>query len=175
MAMLWIFIVVALFIQEPATTDAAIFLVRQNDLNLWLINGIWLAATVIDIFLGYALGKWVQVRFADTRLVRWAQKWVRLIEDFIGRRGERAVVVLLGVINFPYLNAFLFSWLKLSFRNMFILLFIGNTVYWLIAWGINIGVRSVVGDPHTALYIVIGLGLLFSVVSKAVLSKLLKK
>jgi membrane protein YqaA with SNARE-associated domain len=175
MTRVWLFIIVALFIQEPATTDAAIFQVRHLVLNLWLINAIWILATVIDIMAGYWIGKWAQKRFKDTRIVRFAERWAARIEEFIGRSGEKFALILIGIVNFPYLNAFLFSWLKLSFRNIFILIFIGDAIYWAIEWGINIGVRSVFTDSHTALYIVVVLGLFFSIASKTILNQVLRR
>ena len=171
----WLFILLTLFVQEPTSTDAAIFLVRENHINLWLINILWLVATTIDIAVGYALGKWIQRTFQETRFGRWAEKWAVRIENFIGKNGERFTIILLGIINFPYLNAFIVSWLKLNFKNIFILIFIGDAIYWGIAWAINIGVRNYVADPHVALYVVVGIGLAFSVSSKALLNKLLKK
>jgi len=172
---LWLFIIAAIFIQEPASTDAAIFQVRTHGINLWLINAIWLAATAVDIALGYAIGKWVQKRFAESRLIKASERWADRIADFIGRAGERLAIILIGVINFPYLNAFIFSWLKLRFRTLFILIFIGDAIYWAIEWAINIGVRSVITDSHTALYVVVALGLVLSVISKVILNKVLKK
>ena len=171
----WLFILLALFVQEPTSLDAAIFLVRENHINLWFINFLWLVATTIDIVLGYALGKWMQKAFQETRFGKWAEKWAVRIENFIGTNGERFTIILLGIINFPWLNAFLVSWLRLTFRNIFILIFIGDAIYWGIAWAINIGVRNYVADPRVALYVVIGIGLAFSVGSKALLNKLLKK
>jgi len=171
----WTFIIFALFIQEPASTDAAIFLIREQHINLWLINLIWATATVIDITVGYLIGKWIQRRFQNAKLVKWSERWATRIENFIGRKGERFSLILLGIINFPYLNAFLASWLKLSFKNVFILIFIGDTLYWIIEWVINVSVRSYFSDSHTVLYVVVGLGLLFSIVSKAILNKILKK
>ena len=170
---LWLFIVIALFLQEPASTDAAIFLIRENHLNLWLINLMWFIATVIDISLGYIIGKIIQQKFKNTKLVNWSRRWAIKIENFIGERGERFAVILLGIINFPYLNAFLVSWLKLSFKNIFILIFIGDAGYWIIEWIINISVRNNITNPHLALYIVVGIGLLLSIVSKTILTKII--
>lgn len=171
----WLFIILTLFVQEPTSLDAGIFLVRQHDLNLWLINALWLIATMIDITIGYALGKWVQRTFEDTKFGRWAHAWAVRIENFIGTNGERFTIILLGIINFPWLNAFIGSWLRLTFKNIFILIFIGDAIYWGIAWAINIGVRNYVADPHVALYVVVGIGLAFSIGSKALLNKLLRK
>lgn len=170
----WFFIVLALFIQEPASTDAAIFQIRQLHLNLWLVNLIWLTASIIDIGVAYWLGKKLQTQFQDAKLVSWASVWANRIENFIGQRGERFALILLGVINFPYLNSFLASWLKIPFRNVFTLILIGDAIYWGIEWGINIGVRDFIIDPHLALYTIVGAGLVFSLFSKLILSKVLK-
>lgn len=170
---IWLFIIVALFIQEPTSTDAAIFQVRHLHFNLFLINFIWLIATIIDIWLGYAIGKLIQGKFQGTKFETWSFKWATRVENFIGKKGEKFALILLGIINFPYVNSFLASWLKISFKNIFILIFIGDAIYWAIAWGINIGVRNFIVDPHTALYVVIGVGLLFSILAKTIMNKVL--
>ncbi|MBI2623816.1 MAG: hypothetical protein HYW65_04620 [Candidatus Liptonbacteria bacterium] len=172
--MTWLLIVLALFIQEPASTDAAIFQARHLGLNLWLFNSIWAAATVADIWVGYFLGKWIQKRFADGKFEKFSHTWAERVENFIGERGEKFALVLLGIINFPYLNSFLASWLKFPFKKVCILIFIGDAVYWVIAWGINLGVRSLITDSRLALYVVVGIGLIFAIVSKAILDRVLK-
>ncbi|MCX6757747.1 MAG: hypothetical protein NTZ44_02625 [Candidatus Nomurabacteria bacterium] len=174
MKKIWIFILITLFIQEPASTDAAIFQIRTLHINIFLINFIWIIATVFDIWFGYKVGKFVQKKFKDTRFELWSFRWAGRIENFIGQKGKKFVLILLGIINFPYANSFLASWLTLSFKDIFTYLFIGDVLYWAIEWGINIGVRSFVIDPHLALYIVIGAGLLLLVISKIILSKVLK-
>jgi len=171
----WLLITLAVIIQEPASTDAAIFQARHLGLNLWIVNLIWLAATLVDIYLGYRIGKWIQKKYAGKKFVVVAEKLASKIENFIGRSGENFALILIGVINFPYLNAFLASWLPIRFRNAFVLILIGDAIYWAIEWGINIGVRTHVSDPHTALYIVIFLGLLFSVLSKTILNRIMRK
>lgn len=132
-------------------------------------------ATTIDICAGYVVGKWIQKRFQGTRFSIWSEHWANKIENLIGKKGEKFAIALLGVINFPYVNSFFISWLKLPFRNIFILLFVGDLMYWIIAWLINISIRNYFSNPHTVLYIVIGIGLLISIVSKFVLTKILKK
>lgn len=175
MKKIWLFIIVSLFIQEPTSTDAAIFQVRHLHLNLFLVNFIWLIATIVDIWLGFAVGKLIQSKFQRTKFENWSFGWATRAENFIGKNGEKFSLILLGVINFPYVNSFLASWLKISFKTIFMLIFIGDAIYWVIAWGINIGVRNFVVDPHTALYVVIGSGLLFSILAKTIMSKVLKE
>ena len=171
----WLFIIITLIIQEPASTDAAIFQARHLGLNLWIVHLIWLAATMLDIWLGYKIGKWVQKKFHGTKFELFAEKWAGKFERFIGERGEKSTLVLLGVVNFPYINTFLASWFRIPFKNVFILVLIGDAIYYSIEWGINIGVRHFIVDPHIALYAVIALGLLFSIFSKKILNKMIKK
>ena len=171
---LWLFIIAALFFQEPATTDTALFQARQNHLNLYLIHCIYIIATIIDIYGGFFIGKWIQEKFKDTRFEKFSHKWADKIENFIGRKGEKFVLILLAVINFPWANAFLASWLKISFKNVLLYIFIGNCIWYGIEWGINLGLRSLIPDPHLALYAIAGTALLFSIFSKAVFNKLLK-
>lgn len=171
---IWLFVIVALFFQEPATTDAAFFQARQNHLNIWVIHLIYIVATLIDICVGYSLGKWLQKSTKESRFERFSSNWASKVERFIGRRGEKFVLILLGIINFPWLNAFLASWLRIPFRSVLLLIFIGNGIWYAIEWGINLGLRSLIPDPHLALYAVVGTALLFSVFSKVIMNKVLK-
>ena len=174
MKKIWLFILIALFVQEPASTDAAIFQIRHLHLNLFLINLIWFVATCIDIYGGYKIGKWVQIRFQEKKFIRKSKEWATKIEHFVGLKGEKFALVLLGIINFPYLNSFLISWTEIPFKNAFVLIFIGDALYWSIEWGINIGIRGFFTDPHTALYVIVGAGLVLSIISKMILNKVLK-
>ena len=174
MKKIWLFVIVSLFIQEPTSTDAAIFQIRHFHFNIFWINLIWIIATVFDIWLGYIIGKCIQKKFQGKKIEVWSSKWATRVENFIGKKGEKFALILLGIINFPYINSFLASWLKISFKNVFMLIFIGDAIYWAIAWGINIGVRNFIIDPHLALYVVVGASLLFSILAKSILSKVLK-
>ncbi len=173
MKSIWSLIILTLFVQEAASTDVAIFQVRHLHFNLWIINLMWVIATSIDILVGYWIGKKIQEKFKGSKFETFGRKWSAKTEDLIGKKGQRFALLVLGIINFPYANAFISSWLSIPFKNVFILLFIGDALYWGIEWGVNIGVRGFAG-PHTALYIVIGLGLLISIFSKIIFNKILK-
>lgn len=172
---LWFFIIFSLIVQEPASTDATIFLVRENHINLILIHTIWLFATLMDITIGYIIGKWIQTKSKDTKVGIWAKQWAERIEYVIGKRGEYFAIILISIINFPYLNAFILSWLNIRFRKLLILIFLGDLIYWIIEWIINIGVRNNIQNSHTVLYVVVILGLVLLIVSKILLNKIFKK
>lgn len=170
----WLFVIATLFIQEPATTDAALFQVRHLHLNIWLVNVFWFVATVIDIMVGYYAGKLIQYAARNTSFERWSWKWAEKAENFIGVQGEKTALILFGIINFPYVSSFVGSWLRIRFRTLFICLLLGDAIYWAIEWGINLGVRGLFDNPHTALFVVVGVAFVFSLFSKAILSKVLK-
>lgn len=155
--MILFLIILALFVQEPASTDAAIFHIRELHLNLWLMHSLWLVATVIDIVVGYKVGKYFQIRHSGRTVIQKIQKWTHALEEFIGKKGEIFAIVLIGIINFPWLNAFLVSWLRVPFKRIFWLLLLGDLIYWIVAWMINIGVRFFVTDSRMALYGVVGI------------------
>lgn len=131
-------IILALFVQEPASTDAAIFQIRELHLNLWFVHSLWLAATVIDIAVGYKLGKYFQTRYLGSAVIQKIKRWTYALEEFVGRKGEVFAIILIGIINFPWLNAFFVSWLRVPFKRLFWLLLFGDLIYWIIAWMINI-------------------------------------
>ncbi len=170
----WIFVAIALIFQEPATTDASLFQVRENHLNLLIVHLIWFLATCFDIWFGFTLGKYVQKRFQGSGLERISNNWAEKIEKFIGKSGEKFALILLGIINFPYLNSFLASWLKMPFRSIFVLIFIGDVIWYVVEWMINLGVRGLIPDPHLALYVIVGIALILSISYKSLLSKILK-
>ncbi len=171
---IWWLVILALIFQEPATTDATFFQARQQNLNLWIIHLIWFLATCFDIWFGFVLGKWLQRKFQDSRIVTFSNGLAGKVDGFIGRRGEKFALILLGTINFPYINSFLASWLKLPFKSIFVLIFIGDAIWYAIEWMINLGVRSLIPDPHLALYVIVGTALLLSIFYKSLLGKILR-
>lgn len=171
----WLLVILVFFIQEPASTDAIIFQARHLGLNLFIFNSVWLLVTSIDIWLGYLIGKKVQEKYKNTRFEKFSRKWADRVENFVGKKGEKIALVFLGFINFPYLNSFLASWLNISFKNMFYPILIGDGIYWVTAWAINIGIRGFFTNSHTALYVIIAIGLLFSIFSKIIFDKVVAR
>lgn len=160
----WIFIISTLFLQEPASTGAAILVIREYGINVGFINFLWFLATSFDIAVGYGIGVWVRRRFPRSRFVRWAEKEAAYVEEHLGKRGADLSAFLLGFVSIAYINGFLFSWLKISFQRSFTFILLGNAAYWAAAWLLAIGVRSVVDDWRIALVVVIGAGLLLSLI-----------
>jgi hypothetical protein len=139
------------------------------------VHLVWIVATAIDIWLGFKIGKWLKRFWSGTKFETFSKTWAARIEHFIGKKGEKFVLMLLGVINFPWANSFLFSWLDWDYRTMFIFIFIGDAIWYALEWGINVGVRSIIPDPHLTIYMVVLGGLSFGIISKLILNRVLKK
>lgn len=168
------FIIPILIVQEPVSTDTGIFFIREYHLNLFLINILFVVLSILDIFIGYYLGKYLQKRFSYKKIIIKSKNIASRLENFIGRKGETFSLILIGIINMPYLNSFVASWLNMKFKKVLTLIFIGDVIWWCISWYINIKVRQNVSNPHTALYIVVSIALIISIFSRYIFKKILK-
>lgn len=172
---LWIFIIVTLFIQERVSTDAALFQARVHNYNIWIIHFIWLVATSSTIIAGYIVGKLIQKRLKGSHLSNNIYGFSKKIEHAIGKQGEKYAFILLGLVNFPYLNGLLASVVNVPFRILFPLMFLGDGVWYVTTWIINIYIRNHVENTNIALYIVIGTGVVFGIIYKMLFNLLTKK
>lgn len=172
---IWWFVISALILQESATMDAALVLAAQAHLDLWLIHGIWVAATAFDIWLGWEIGKRLHGIIRTSRMGPFVERWTARIRGFMGARGEKVVLVLLGLVNFPWANAFLASWLDVDYRSAFIFIFIGDALWYALEWGIVAGLGSLGRNPHAAIIIVVAGALILGAIAKVVIDKVVRK
>ena len=172
---LWVFIVVTLFIQERVSTDAALFQARIHNYNSWIIHLIWFTATSLTIIAGYVGGKLIQKRLNGSNLANKIRGFSNKIEHIIGKQGEKYAFILLGLVNFPYLNGVLASVVNVPFRVLFPLMFLGDAVWYVSTWILNIYIRNHVESSSIALYIVIGTGIVLGIIYKMIFNILTKK
>ncbi|MEI6352773.1 MAG: hypothetical protein WCO35_02450 [Candidatus Nomurabacteria bacterium] len=168
------FIIPILIIQEPVSTDTGIFFIRENHLNLFLINILFVLLSVLDITVAYFLGKYLQKRFSHKKIIIKSKTIASKLENFIGKKGEFFSLILIGIINTPYLDSFLASWLNIKFKKVLTLVLIGDVIWWCISWYINIKVRQNVSNPYAALYVVVFIALIITIFSRYILKKVLK-
>ena len=171
----WLLLVAILVIQELASANAILLFAYQQHHNLWLVHGIFLAATTVDIYIGYYFGKWIQKKRPAGKLVVLAKKWAVKIESVMGMTGQKLWLLLLGALNFPHVDAFLASWLNLSFPEIFLFLFLGDLLWYVSEWLIILGVHSFVVNPATAIYVTIGISIILSVIARFASKKILDK
>ncbi len=153
---LWLFIIGALIVQELAASNAALLLALENHFNLWVVHAIFVAATALDIAIGYWAGKWVQKYFQGRPFATRAEGWARQAEDYAGETGQHLALLLLGLLNFVYIDAFVVSWLKMPFRDVFLFLFVGDLLWYAAEWLLVMGVHSLVPNPYWGVLAVIG-------------------
>lgn len=157
---LWLLIVSVLIPQEFATTAIVLVIAMQNNFPIWLINLIWLVTTSLDIYVGYMLGKITLEKSHGTRFYYWAERWIKKGRSRLGLRGEKFSLALLGIIDFPYINAFIGAWIGLPFNMAFLLTLAGNFIWFLFLWGTVLGLSAFVSNPDIIFLILIVAGIL---------------
>jgi hypothetical protein len=157
---IWLLITATLIPQEFATSAIVFIIAIQNNFPIWAINIIWLCTTSLDMYVGYMLGKFTQEKLEGTRFFNWAERWIKRGRAEIGLHGEKMSLSLLGVINFPFINAFIGSWIGLSFKMTFLLTLAGNFVWFLFLWGTVLGLSEFISNPNIIILILLVAGVL---------------
>jgi membrane protein YqaA with SNARE-associated domain len=162
---LWLLIALALTFQEGLSVLAVLLRAYQLHYSLWIIHAIWLAVTVAQITLAYHFGKWVQKRFARSRFEQWAEKSAQKLEKSIDKNGEKLALILLSSIISPAIAAFLASWLEIPFSNIFIFTLLGDCFWYASTWATVLGAFHILSIEKYGLLIVIGIAIIFVVIS----------
>lgn len=160
MSPLWALITAAFFIQEFASTALVLVVAQNSGLSLWPIHIIWAVATLIDMYAGYLLGTLLKKKFAKNRFMRSIEKRMKDATGALGNHGTNITLMLLGIINFPYLNTFIASWIGVPMNTAFLFTIIGNFIWYLILWGTVLGLTSFINNPSIILLILIVIGVL---------------
>lgn len=165
MVLQWLIITIVLVLQESASMGATMVLAYHGGLNLWLFNFIWVVATVMDVYIGFLVGRYLKVRSTGiTRFSRVAEEWSDRLGKYIGHAGRSLSLILLGLILFPYMAAFITSWLGIGLEETVVLIFIGNLVWYLIAWGAVLGATVFLPNIVTGIALAIILVIILNVI-----------
>jgi membrane protein YqaA with SNARE-associated domain len=155
MVTLWLSLIFALIVQEFASAGAALIAAQQNHLNFWLVNVVWLCGTIFDILFGYLLAKRLKT-VVHPRWVQHSERRVKRLQARIGKYGENIALLLLAIIDYPWLNSFIGSWLDIPFKNILICTLIGNLVWYAIEWAGVLGI--VTFAPHFNYWLLVAAG-----------------
>ncbi len=136
MIKLWLLLTFSLIVQEGAAFTTALYLSIQNHVSAWLIHIAFVCATSFDIWLGYHLGGYIDRKFLHNS---WIQRWVKKHSHWINKPGREWILILTGIINFPFLNGVLASWLELPFKLIFVTTMIGDLIAYSLLWAIALG------------------------------------
>lgn len=145
---IWIYIAAAMLVQELAVVAAALGFAYRMGLNIFLVHGIWLVATVIDTIVGFKVGAWIRKKFATSLVARHAESLAGSLERRISTNGRRLTLVVFGFLNFPYVNGFIGSWLSLSFRDTLLFTLVGDFLWYVSIWGAVAGINIVPADSR---------------------------
>ena len=164
-------LLLAVFIpQEFISAGAVLLLARQAQYPFWIIHLIWLSTTIFDMYIGYALGGLIRKRFRGTKFIARTDRWAERVGGALGKYGQRLSLTVLGFVNFPYLNTFFASWLKLPMRTAFIFTFIGNLAWYLALLATIFGAAALIPDQR-----VIFLALIIAGIASNILFRFYRK
>jgi hypothetical protein len=155
---LWILVAGVLIPQEFASTAIVFVIALQNNFPIWEINAIWICVTLLDMYVGFTLGKFTREKLQGTRFFNWAERLIQKGRQHLGKHGEKMSLALFGIVDFPYVNAFIGAWLGLP-RNMAILLTLaGNFIWFLFLWGTVLGLSSLISNTDIIILILVVVG-----------------
>ncbi len=133
----WLSTIVIFFVQETAFITSRIVVLYGQGVNPWLLHFLFIFATTCDIFIGFAIGQYLHKRFLHgSRFELWVKKEAK----FLKQHHWGYLLTLSGVVNFPYVNAILGSWMDLPFWRVFVATLIGDSVSYALYWGFALGI-----------------------------------
>jgi hypothetical protein len=172
----WIWATLFLFLQESVTTSGVMESAYSGRHNLYIFTLIFFIATISEIFLFFKIGKLIQIKGQDLKIVEWTRKYLHNAEHFVGSRAKRIFLVLLSASLLPpSATSFISSWLEISFKEIFICLLLGNILWYITCWMVVLSVTFFVKDPQAALYYVLGVSLVLVLVQKVIGQIVFKK
>lgn len=157
----WLVILLILFVQETVTLNGLLAKVFQGEYSIFIITVLFVFATVVDIFIGYGIERYVKKRWNKGKVKAFAKSWSARLFSYVGKRGVRFYLLLLGYFSFPYLNAFITAWLDIPFWDSFWYLFAGNIIFYISVSLLVLGITSVIPNPFYALLAVIAVTVVF--------------
>ncbi len=155
---LWILVAGVLIPQEFASTAIVFVIALERNFPIWEINVLWICMTCFDMYVGYTLGSYIKRKLGGTRFFHWIEKLADKMKTLLGLHGEKLSLALLGIIDFPYLNAFLGAWIGLPLGMTFVLTLAGNFIWYLFLWGTVLGLSSFISNPDIIILILVVIG-----------------
>jgi len=160
---LWLLLTGALLIQEGLSVTLLLLRAYQEHYFLWAIHFIWLAVTVIQIYIGFYLGKWIQKRFANSKFERWMKKSTHRLDKYIGTSGEAIALMLVAGVVSPAIAALGAAWLDISFTSVLTFALIGDLFWYVSEWATVFGVSHLFGNSVVEIVVVVVGGIAFAV------------
>lgn len=167
----WSAIIPVFLLQEFASVTALLAYAYKNGGDLLALHFAWVAATLVDLFAGYLVGKWLGDRFRNARLRRWLQRFAEKWQGRVGKSGQALSLLFLGFLLYPYLAAFIAAWAGASLNDTIFYLSLGNIAWYLFSWGTVIGLTALVPNFEWLIVAIIIVALVFSLIFEKIRRK----
>ncbi len=153
----WIFILIALFVQQSAMLNGVLLHFYNAHHLIWLIHILFIVATCIDIAVGYFIGIHTRKLMITNRIVKFIHRMVDHLHNYVAKREQHVALFLLGIFSFPHINGFVAAWARIPLKRAFLMLFLGNMAGYVVYWLLIIGVMTFIPNPWIAFGVVIAL------------------
>jgi membrane protein YqaA with SNARE-associated domain len=160
---LWLLLTATLLVQEGLSTTVLLLRAYQEHYPLIAIHLIWLVVTVLQIYIGYYLGRWIQKRFKGSKFELWLKKSAHSLEKYIGTSGQALALILVAGVVSPAIAALGASWLEITFTSVLIFALIGDFIWYVSEWATVFGVTHFFGNPVIEIVVVIVGGIIFAI------------
>jgi membrane protein YqaA with SNARE-associated domain len=146
-----------LILQETVLLNGLLVETQKGLYSMWVIHILFILATILDIWAGYAIGKLVQKKWPHGKFVRLGEKWSKRFHTSVGRLWRWIAIIIVGYFNFPYINGFAAAWIDESILKVFLLLFIGAILEYMTFWLIILGITKITVNPYIVIPAVVGI------------------
>jgi membrane protein YqaA with SNARE-associated domain len=163
-----IFLFVGLFVQEVVTLNALIFATHEGWYSPLLIHTLFVATTIIDIIIGFLIGKYLKKKTFNAKITTSIQKMSACFLKTTNQYQRWFGLFLLGNLSFPYVNSCIAGYLDLPFWESSLFIFLGDIVYYICLWLLILGITSIIKNLYLAFGIVAVLMFIVIVISKKV-------
>ncbi|MEO6239799.1 MAG: hypothetical protein ABIQ40_00620 [Bacteroidia bacterium] len=187
----WLIAIPILFAQEGVTTAWLIAAVYQKEPKyLFILFAIFLVFNTFEIPIFYSLGKrlkanqklWAKIknsrfytRMKNKRIPKWivhnAKKLIDNIKRLVGTRQRQVLFFYLGTLAPAWSVALVSPWADLSLKQIYLPVFLGVTLWFILIVLIVLGVNKFVTDANIALFVILGITILFTLIEKLILNK----
>jgi membrane protein YqaA with SNARE-associated domain len=152
---LWLLLAAAFIVQEPISSSVILLQAYQSHYNLWLITLLFCAITIIEIIIGYYLGRWIEKKFGTHKLIVSVKKRLETFGASIGKYGKIVGLIVFVPIIFPVAAIFI-PWFDVSLAEAVAYVLIGELIFWYAyEWLLVFGVHSFVTDSRWALFAIL--------------------
>lgn len=165
-------LLLALFTQETLLSYAAIFNARADGYPPLFVHIIWTGVTVLHLIIPYYLGKHLTGKIKNKKFLIYLDKFQKDTD----KKGYHTYLlfVILGIFNFVYINSFLLSLTKIKPVVPFILIFLGDLIWYVLVFGSTATGISIFSNIQSFFYALL-ITILFGYVGKKLIKKLSAK